>query len=165
MWRWKSFSKIFKPCAAIARVHLQYSTIFLWHKFEALWGQWLDEGMKRKSSPFLDERAALLKWWLLGYEWRASQQPNPPPPTPKSVSMATVSQGFLSHCLSYCICGGREKDITEDSQQKDESRLGLACLSLNKSGQERVISNIFCKLDGWIFLFCISNTLWHLKSW
>ncbi len=56
--------------------------------------------------------------------------------------MATVSQESVSHCLStlcYCICGGREKDITKDSQQKDENRLGKVCLLLNKGCQERVI--------------------------
>lgn len=84
----------------------------------------------------------------------------------ESVSMATVRQGFISHCLSalsYCICGGREKDITEDSQQKDESRLRLVCLSLNESCQERVISSVFCELDGWTsFAFqihCLDNNV------
>lgn len=63
--------------------------------------------------------------------------------------MATVSQESVSHCLStlcYCICGGREKDITKDSQQTDQSRLGKVGLSLNKPCQERVIFLVLCEL-------------------
>lgn len=48
--------------------------------------------------------------------------------------------------LSYCICGGREEDITKDSKQKDENRLGKVCLSLNKPWKERVIFFLLCKL-------------------
>ena len=51
----------------------------------------------------------------------------------ESVSVATVSQESASHCIStlcYCIHGGREKDITKDSQQKDENRLGNRFASL-----------------------------------
>lgn len=44
------------------------------------------------------------------------------------------------------MCGGREKDITKDSKQTDENRLGKVCLSLNKSCQERVTFRALCKL-------------------
>lgn len=68
----------------------------------------------------------------------------------ESVSMATVSQESASHCLStlcYCICGGREKDITKDSQHRDENRLGKVCFSLKKRCQERVTFPALCKLS------------------
>lgn len=44
----------------------------------------------------------------------------------------------------YCICGGREKDITKDSQQKDENRLGKVCFRHIR--QERVKLPLLCKL-------------------
>lgn len=85
-----------------------------------------------------------------------------PPPTLNQSAWQLSDRG-LYHIVSLrCLIAFVEvgkKDITEDSQQKDESRLRLVCLSLNEPCQERVISSVFCELDGWIFLFCISDTL------
>lgn len=135
-------------------------TVLIVNNFETLQLQWklLDEGTWRRNLVFLDESAALLEGWLLGYEWWASRQPA----LFESINMATLSQESVSHCLPslcYCICGGREKDITKDSQQKDENRLGKVCLTLNKPLQGK--GYFLCTLwaVGWMFLFCISNKL------
>lgn len=69
-----------------------------------------------------------------------------------TVSLSQILSVSLSVPLSvstlcYCICGGTEKDITKDSQQRDENRLGQVCLRLNKPWQERVIFRVLCKLQ------------------
>lgn len=100
------------------------------------------EGCEERAQPF---RMRVLPSWRAGCQDMSDGRAGDQPPLNQSTWQlsAYMKLSLSQRCLLSFV---EVEDITKDSTQKDENRLGKVCLSMNKPWKERVIFLLLCKL-------------------